>query len=76
MDTAENFSTEIFFTPAWHWSLSSFFGDLKGEVGYIDEYGLVHLLGKKDPDITKNHVVSRTDGPVKCITANKSMGIL
>lgn len=74
MNDTEVFSTEIFFTPDWHWALSPFFGDLKGEMGYITEYGTVHLLGKKDPDISKYSVESKTNGPTKSITANKSLG--
>ena len=72
----EVFTNEVLFTPAWHWKLSCLLGDLKGEICYIDSYGLVHLIGKKDPDLSKFEKESRTDGPVKSITANKSMGIL
>ena len=72
MQKIDSYSTEILFTPAWHWKLSSFLGDLKGEWGYIDDYGLVQLIGKKDPDLNKNHIESRTDGATKSITACNS----
>lgn len=72
----KSFVTETLFTPAWHWKLSSIFGDLKGEIGYIDDYGLVHLIGKKDPDLSKYEKESLTHGPVKSITANKNLAVL
>lgn len=72
----ESYSTEILFTPAWHWKHSCLLGDIKGEIGYIDDYGLVQLIGKKDPDLSKNIKESRVDGPTKSITANKGMGVL
>lgn len=76
MQNIESYSTEIFFTPNWHWKNSSMLGDLKGELAYINEFGLVELIGKKDPDLNKNYIESRTDGATKCITAKKSSGIL
>ena len=76
MSDSESYVTETLFTPAWHWKLSSILGDLKGEIGYIDEYGLVHLIGKKDPDLSEYQRESRIDGPVKSITANNSLGLL
>lgn len=74
--TEKNTTVEILFTPDWHHSLSVLLGDLKGEIGYITEFGTVHLLGKKNPEISKYQTESRTDGPTKSITANKSLGLL
>ena len=76
MASEGSYVTETLFTPAWHWKFSSLLGDFKGEIGYIDEYGLVHLIGKKDPDLSEYERASRIDGPVKSITANNSLGLL
>lgn len=62
-------STEILFTPDWHPSLSRLLGDIKGEIGYITEYGTVRLIGKRKIEIGKYEVESKIDGPVKSITA-------
>ena len=70
------YPVEVMFTPDWHPSLSPILGDFKGEIGYITEYGTVHLIGKKDTEITKNQISSRTDGATKSITATKSAGFL
>lgn len=72
----KNNSVEILFTPDWHHSLSAFLGDLKGEIGYITEHGTVHLLGKKNPELSKYASESKINGPTKSITANKTLGIL
>lgn len=72
----DNHVAEVLFTPDWHYSLSPFLGDLKGEIGYITEYGTVHLLGKKNPDVSQYQTKSKTNGPTKSITANKSSGVL
>jgi hypothetical protein len=69
-------NVEVLFTPDWHYSLSAFLGDLKGEIGYITEYGTVHLLGLKDPDLSKFASESKTAGPTRSITANKTLGLL
>lgn len=70
------YDVETFFTPAWHWKISKILGDITGEIGYIDENGLVHLLGKKNPDLSEYEVSSKIQGPVKSITANKGNGVL
>lgn len=67
---------EVFFTPDWHYSLSCFLGDINGEIGYITEYGTVHLLGKQNPDLSRYQIESKIEGPVKSITANNSLGVL
>lgn len=73
---SQNFSTETVFTPDWHHKFSRFLGDLKGEIGYVTEFGTVHLIGKRHVDISKDETESRTDGPTKCITACKPGSIL
>ena len=70
------FPYEKLFTPAWHWKFSRLLGDIKDEIGYIDDNGLVQLLGEKDPDLTKYDLESKTNGPVTSITAKKGMGAL
>lgn len=70
----DNFISEVLFTPDWHWALSAFLGDLKGEIGYITEYGTVHLLGKKNPDLSQYSTKTKINGPTKSITANKAFG--
>jgi len=72
----QNTNVEILFTPDWHPNLSCFLGDLKDEIGYVTEYGTIHLLGKKNPEVSKYQVESKTNGATKSITANKTMGLL
>lgn len=72
----ENFAVETLFTPNWHYRLSRFLGDLKGEIGYITDFGTVELIGKRQLDISKDETESKTDGPTKCITACKPGSIL
>lgn len=69
----KNESVEVLFTPDWHYRLSCFLGELKGEIGYITEYGTVHLLGKKNPEVSRDATSSKINGPTRCITACKSM---
>jgi hypothetical protein len=73
---ANNFATEVMYTPDWPASMSTILGDLKGEIGYITEYGTVHLIGKRDIEVSKNQIESKTDGPTTCITACKSVSVL
>ena len=76
METKDTKNVEILFTPDWHPNLSPLMGDFVGEVGYITEVGTVRLIGKQKIELTKYQVESNINGPVKSITAEKSMGIL
>jgi hypothetical protein len=69
-------NVEVLLTPDWHYNLSAFLGDLKGEIGYITEYGTVHLLGKKNPDLSAFSSESKINGPTRSITANKTLGLI
>jgi|688.fasta_scaffold421585_2 hypothetical protein len=71
----KNNVAEMLFTPDWHYLLSPFLGDLVGEIGYITQHGTIHLLGKKDLDISQYETETKIDGPVTSITANKSLGL-
>lgn len=63
---------DIFHKPDWHPSLSSIYGDIKGQYGYVTEIGTIALLGpdtRKDAEVSK--FVTETDlkGPLASITA-------
>jgi len=70
----DNYVTDVFFTPDWHWELSSLLGDLTGEFAYITDMGTVRLLGKKNPDLSEYQIKTKTNGPTKSITAKKPFG--
>lgn len=70
------YPTEVTFTPDWHPELSCLLGDIRGEVGYITDYGTIHLLGKRKPEISEFKYKSNTDGATTSITACKTGGIL
>jgi hypothetical protein len=73
---ANFYSTEILFTPEWHWWFSTYMGDLKGELGYIDDYNMVHLISKRAPEVSKFEKESDIKGPTTSLTAKKGIGSL
>lgn len=75
-ETKDTRNVDILFTPDWHPNLSPLLGDLIGEYGYITEVGTVKVIGKPKVEITKYQSETKINGPVKSITAEKSLGIL
>lgn len=74
--TKDTKNVDILFTPDWHPNLSPLMGDLIGEYGYITEVGTVNVIGKPKVEITKYQQETKVNGPLICLSAQKSLGFI
>lgn len=77
-EETESKKANVLFRPNWHPNLSPLLGDIKGQYAYINQYGMVELIGPlyENPNISAYATKSDTNGPVRSITATGTLGSL